>query len=63
MNRNLDGDAFFTGDIRPFIRFIADCAEATIDEYIIALSTDDSLDVRSPSYVDDGRTIIMEPDN
>ncbi|XP_067944133.1 protein adenylyltransferase FICD-like isoform X2 [Watersipora subatra] len=53
------------GDIRPFIRFIADCTEATVDEYMSALSEEPSPihNVASDSYVDDGRTIIVGEDD
>lgn len=49
--------------MRPFIRFIADCTEATVDEYLAALTEDPSgkhsHDLASYQYVDDGRTIII----
>ncbi|KAF6031896.1 FICD [Bugula neritina] len=49
------------GDIRPFIRFIADCTEVTVDEYISALTEDPRTvhDIATYEYVDDGRTIIV----
>ena len=47
--------------MRPFIRFIAQCTETTVDEYIAALTEDpggdNSHDLANFQYVDDGRTI------
>lgn len=49
--------------MRPFIRFIAQCTETTVDEYIAALTEDprgdNSHNLASFQYVDDGRTIII----
>ena len=51
------------GDIRPFIRFIAQCTNTAIDEYLIA--TMESHNISFPGIAvkkDDGRTIIIEQD-
>ena len=46
------------GDVRPFIRFIAQCAEQTLDVYLWA-TTDRGSDVPALAQEDDGKTIIV----
>jgi len=46
------------GDIRPFVRFIADCSDRTLDFYLWATSEYPSKEV--PALAQDGRTIILE---
>ncbi|XP_074660158.1 protein adenylyltransferase Fic-like [Tubulanus polymorphus] len=47
------------GDIRPFIRFIANCTERTLDEFLM-YSSDLALRDLASSATDDGRTIIVD---
>lgn len=49
-----------TGDMRPFIRFIANCTEDTVDEYIAVLTEHPDRSNNVASFVDDGRTIIVD---
>jgi len=48
------------GDVRPFIRFIAQCAEQTLDVYLWATSTSEPAPSDLPQLEDDGRTIIVQ---
>ena len=50
------------GDIRPFIRFIAQCTEITLDEYLWATSdTNSNVLAKISRREDDGRTILIDP--
>ena len=48
------------GDVRPFIRFIAQCTERTLDEYIWATSEQPDHHVPSLFAPDPQRVILME---
>jgi Fic family protein len=48
------------GDVRPFIRFIARCTERTVDDYLMATIEDINIKKSISSYLDDGKTIILE---
>ena len=47
------------GDVRPFIRFIAQCAEQTLDVYLWA-TTDQGTSIPALAQEDDGKTIIVD---
>lgn len=47
------------GDVRPFIRFIAQCAEQTLDVYLWA-TAEHGQNVPELAQEDDGKTIILE---
>jgi hypothetical protein len=47
-----------SGDVRPFVRFIAECAERTLDLYLWA-TKEFSTEIPALSG-DSGRTIILE---
>ena len=52
------------GDVRPFIRFIAKCTEATLDEFLWAATGQPNATFPELGNVqDDGRTIIMEKED
>ena len=46
------------GDIRPFVRFIADCSDRTLDFYLWATSEYPSKE--RPALAQDERTIVMD---
>jgi hypothetical protein len=47
------------GDIRPFIRFIAECAERTLDAYLVSTKENSLM----PFASDDHETIIAAQDH
>ncbi|XP_057369297.1 protein adenylyltransferase Fic-like [Daphnia carinata] len=50
------------GDVRPFIRFIAHCAEQTLDVYLWA-TTEHRTSIAELAQEDDGKTIIVDQQN